>query len=82
MHSQVSCQLPSPLIWDAPRTWSIRVQLDQMRCRMLREHTFLFTDVVRDFISGPPVQQQYFVPTRYIFDVSLTNFRLSLFLNE
>ena len=79
---RVSCQLPMPLVWDALHIWTINVTLDEPELYLLRDHTYLLTDVVRDWTSGPPVDYEHFIPFIYKLNLSLSNFRLNLYLNE
>lgn len=70
------------MVWDDPRTWVISVQLEKPVLSLLREHMFLFTDIVRDWTSGPPADYDHFVPYLYRIKLKMIDVTLNLYLNE
>ena len=79
---RISCQLPQPLKWDDLHTWAISVALEQPEVFLLRDHTFLLVDLIRDWTSGPPASYEHFVPFLYKLDLTIKDYRLNLYLNE
>lgn len=79
---RVHCSMPSPLEWSAPREWQFRIALDRADIFLLRDHTVLIANVVKDMLSGDPVDYAHFVPCNYVFDVALTDYHLHLYLND
>lgn len=79
---RVSCQLPSPLVWDATHHWTINVNMQQPELFLLRDHTYLLTDLIRDWTSGPPVDYDHFVPFLYNVNLNISDYRLHIYLNE
>uniref|UniRef100_D8QC92 Csf1 N-terminal domain-containing protein n=1 Tax=Schizophyllum commune (strain H4-8 / FGSC 9210) TaxID=578458 RepID=D8QC92_SCHCM len=61
--------LPSPLQWNAPRTWEIGVSLRQPVLYLLRDHVNMFTDLIKDWTSGPPSDYLRWVPVNYVFKI-------------
>lgn len=61
--------LPSPLEWDALRTWEIDISLRQPVLYLLRDHVNMFTDLMKDWTSGPPSDYLRWVPVNYIFNI-------------
>ncbi|KAJ7647262.1 hypothetical protein FB45DRAFT_987066 [Roridomyces roridus] len=75
-------ELPSPLRWDARRTWNIGIFLRQPVLYLLRDHINMFTDLGKDWASGPPSDYHRFVPTVYHVDLELHHFELNLYVND
>ena len=61
--------LPSPLQWNAPRIWEIGVSLRQPVLYLLRDHVNMFTDLIKDWTSGPPSDYLRWVPVNYVFKI-------------
>jgi len=80
--TQVHASFPSPLVWNAERRWSFSVSLRQPVVYLLRDHVNMFTDLTRDWTSGPPIGGNYFVPTIYVFELHLHQFELNLYAND
>lgn len=80
--SQVHVGLPSPLVWDALRTWTINVTMAKPDISLLRDHITLFTDVAKDWTSGPPGSYEHFVPYVYVMNFTLSDYSLRLFVND
>ncbi|TFK44762.1 hypothetical protein BDQ12DRAFT_730786 [Crucibulum laeve] len=79
---RVQCELPSPIKWNGERTWNIAVSLRQPILFLLRDHINMFTDLGKDWASGPPTEWQRFVPTIYAVKMELHHFEMSLYAND
>jgi len=79
---QVHASFPTPLVWNAERRWSFSVSLRQPTIYILRDHVNMFTDLTRDWTSGPPTGWNHFVPTIYVFELYLHQFELNLYAND
>ncbi|KAM0790005.1 hypothetical protein ACM66B_005335 [Microbotryomycetes sp. NB124-2] len=79
---RLHCSLPSPLGWDAPRTWTISTSMSKFDAFLLRDHITLLTDVAKDWTSGPPGDYEHFVPFTYELDVKVTDYKLRLYVND
>jgi hypothetical protein len=71
--------MPSPLKWSARREWIVGITLRHSELYLLRDHINLFTDLGKDWASGPPSDFYRFVPTVYTIGISLQHY--VLFLN-
>ena len=74
--------MPTPLAWNGERTWKFSVFLRQPVLYLLRDHINLFTDLGKDWASGPPTDWQRFVPTIYQVKVQMHHSELNLYLND
>ncbi|KAL8281144.1 hypothetical protein RQP46_006502 [Phenoliferia psychrophenolica] len=79
---RVHCGLPSPLIWDALRTWTVDVTLSKPDISLLRDHITLMSDIAKDWTSGPPGNYEHFVPFMYAFNLTILDYTLRLFVND
>lgn len=79
---RVRCELPSPLRWNQERTWDIAVFLRQPVLYLLRDHINMFTDLGKDWTSGPPTDYQKFVPMIYRFKLEMHHYELNLYAND
>ncbi|KAK4235864.1 hypothetical protein C8A03DRAFT_36266 [Achaetomium macrosporum] len=79
---RISCDLSTPLRWNALRQWHFNVTADDLELYILREHVFLLIDLVDDWTSGPPVDYLVFTPFKYHLNLHLRNVRLLLNLND
>ncbi|KAJ7251502.1 hypothetical protein B0H12DRAFT_1296299 [Mycena haematopus] len=75
-------ELPSPLQWNARRTWKISVSLRQPVLYLLRDHINMFTDLGKDWAAGPPSDYHRFVPTVYAIELELHHYELNLYVND
>ncbi|KAJ7770170.1 hypothetical protein DFH07DRAFT_1004242, partial [Mycena maculata] len=75
-------ELPSPLQWDARRTWKIGISLRLPVLYILRDHINMFTDLGKDWAAGPPSDYYRFVPTVYVVELELHHFELNLYVND
>ncbi|KAH6910365.1 hypothetical protein BKA70DRAFT_1272889, partial [Coprinopsis sp. MPI-PUGE-AT-0042] len=62
---RVRCEQPSPVSWNETRTWTYSITLRQPVLYLLRDHINMFTDLGKDWASGPPTDYQKFVPMIY-----------------
>ncbi|KAG0173076.1 hypothetical protein DFQ30_008982 [Apophysomyces sp. BC1015] len=79
---QIHLSMPSPLKWNAHRTWDFKVFAKQPRVFLLRDHVFLFQDMIKDWASSPPVELLYFIPITYTFNIDITEPLIYLCVNE
>ncbi|KAH7913899.1 hypothetical protein BJ138DRAFT_527505 [Hygrophoropsis aurantiaca] len=79
---RVHAELPSPVKWDAERRWSFAVSLRQPVIYIFRDHINMFTDISRDWTSGPPSDWNQFIPMIYSFNLDLHYFELNLYAND
>ncbi|KAF7321613.1 hypothetical protein MKEN_00682400 [Mycena kentingensis (nom. inval.)] len=75
-------ELPSPLQWNALRTWKFAISLRLPVLYLLRDHINMFTDLAKDWASGPPSDYHRFVPTKYAVDLDLHHYELNLYVND
>ncbi|KAJ7497366.1 hypothetical protein FB451DRAFT_229194 [Mycena latifolia] len=75
-------ELPSPLQWNAKRTWKIAISLRLPVLYILRDHINMFTDLGKDWAAGPPSDYHRFVPTLYVVELELHHFELNLYVND
>lgn len=81
-HFQVRGGLPSPLEWNGERQWTFAVSLRQPVIYILRDHINMFTDLGKDWVSGPPTDYYRFVPMIYVFELEMHHFELNLYVND
>ncbi|KAK4161299.1 protein CSF1 [Cladorrhinum sp. PSN259] len=79
---RISCDLSTPLRWNALRQWHFNIASDDLSLFLLRDHIFLLTDLMDDWASGPPTDYLVFTPFKYHMDLQLQNVRLFLNLND
>ncbi|KDR75835.1 hypothetical protein GALMADRAFT_156774 [Galerina marginata CBS 339.88] len=79
---RVRGELPSPIRWEAERTWTISAFLRQPVLFLLRDHINMITDLGKDWVSGPPTEYQKFVPTIYVFKLEMHHFEMNLYAND
>ncbi|RMJ24188.1 fermentation associated protein [Aspergillus sp. HF37] len=78
----ITCDLSTPLSWNDLRKWSFNVQSRDLELFLLRDHIFLLTDLVADWTSGPSSGYYTFVPFIYSINLSFSNFRLFMNVND
>ncbi|KAL4961931.1 putative fermentation associated protein (Csf1) [Aspergillus stella-maris] len=78
----ITCDLSVPLSWKSLRTWNFDVESQDMELFLLRDHIFLLTDLITDWGSGPPSDYYTFVPFIYNLNMSFTNMRLFINVND
>ncbi|KAF7288717.1 hypothetical protein HMN09_01377700 [Mycena chlorophos] len=74
--------LPSPLQWNVVRTWKFGISLRLPVLYLLRDHINMFTDLAKDWASGPPSDWHRFVPMKYTVEVDLHHYELNLYVND
>ncbi|KAL5601153.1 hypothetical protein BROUX41_005958 [Berkeleyomyces rouxiae] len=79
---KVSCDMGSPLQWNALRLWNFGISSDNIELFLLRDHIFLITDLVEDWGSGPPTEYLVFTPFKYLINLDLRRFKLYLNVND
>lgn len=79
---RISCDLSTPLKWNALRQWRFDVTTDDLDLFILRDHVFLLTDLVNDWSSGPPAEYLVFTPFKYFLDLHFRNLKLYLNVND
>ncbi|KAJ7188161.1 hypothetical protein C8R46DRAFT_12137 [Mycena filopes] len=75
-------ELPSPLQWNARRTWKIGISLRLPVLYILRDHINMFTDLGKDWATGPPSDYHRFIPTVYVVELELHHYELNLYVND
>ncbi|KAJ7045588.1 hypothetical protein C8F04DRAFT_939778 [Mycena alexandri] len=75
-------ELPSPLQWNARRTWKIGVSLRLPVLYILRDHINMFADLGKDWAAGPPSDYHRFVPTVYAVELEFHHYELNLYVND
>ncbi|KAH0539127.1 hypothetical protein FGG08_004298 [Glutinoglossum americanum] len=81
-HQTISCDLSNPLEWNGLHTWKFEVFSRGLELFPLREHIFLFTDLINDWGSGPPQNYYAFTPYRYIATLRFCGFKINLNVND
>ncbi|KAL2130955.1 hypothetical protein VTI74DRAFT_5718 [Chaetomium olivicolor] len=79
---KISCDLSTPLGWNALRQWHFTIASEELELYILRDHVFLLIDLVGDWTSGPPTEYLVFTPFKYHVNFQLENVRLFLNLND
>ncbi|KLO15399.1 hypothetical protein SCHPADRAFT_995885 [Schizopora paradoxa] len=80
---KLSSRLPSPLCWDEERTWDFNMVFNDTSGSIIRDQINMFTDLGKDWSSGPPNDFNTFVPTVYGLSVSFQGgFDIDLFAND
>ena len=74
--------MPSPLEWDAERTWSFKLNFHQPILYLLRDHINMLTDLGKDWASGPPSNFYTWIPTVYMVELSMTPYEINLYAND
>jgi hypothetical protein len=79
---RISCDLSTPLQWNALRRWHFGIVSRDLELFLLRDHIFLLIDLVDDWTSGPPAEYLVFTPFKYHLDLQLQNVKLYLNVND
>lgn len=74
--------MPSPLQWRSKRQWSFMVSLRQPTLFLIRDHINMFTDLGKDWSTGPPIDFQLWIPMVYVVNLELRNYELNLYAND
>ena len=78
----MSADLANPVQWNALRNWTFDLDWDALELFLLRDHLFLFTDLITDWTSGSPSEYLNFVPFTYNLNLMLRSFKLYLNVND
>lgn len=78
----LTCNLSTPLSWNSLRVWKFDVDSQNMELFLLRDHIFLLTDLISDWGSGPPQDYYAFVPFIYKLNLSFSNIKLFVNVND
>ncbi|CAG8439893.1 14436_t:CDS:10 [Funneliformis mosseae] len=79
---KLKCDLKNPLIWNQARKWNFDMYFTDAKIYLLRDHITLLQDLIKDWTSGPSLDQLHFIPMEYQFNPRFTNFELFLYVNE
>ncbi|KAL4251310.1 hypothetical protein ABKN59_005668 [Abortiporus biennis] len=79
---RVHCDLPSPLRWRDERKWTFSVSLRRPSFWLLRDHINMFTDLGRDWSSGPPTDYNKFIPMVYALDLDMQGYEINTYVND
>lgn len=79
---RIHCGLPSPLVWDEKRVWTVTTRISKPDISLLRDHVTLLSDIAKDWTSGPPGDYDHFVPFLYELHVEVVDYVLQLYLND
>ncbi|KFY24277.1 hypothetical protein V491_02218 [Pseudogymnoascus sp. VKM F-3775] len=82
LNQRLSCNLSNPLGWNAFHTWKFDFISNGMELFILREHIFLFIDLIDDWTSGPPPDYLTFTPFHYLLRLQFGDFKLYLNVND
>ncbi|CRG83944.1 Protein CSF1 [Talaromyces islandicus] len=78
----ITCDLSNPLVWNSLHTWTFTVVSHDLQLFLLRDHTFLLTDLISDWTSNSISEFYTFVPYVYNLKLFFSDFRLYLNLND
>ncbi|CAA7261639.1 unnamed protein product [Cyclocybe aegerita] len=79
---RVRGEMPACINWDGERAWTFSIFLRQPILFLLRDHINMFTDLGRDWVSGPPTDYQKFIPMIYDINLEMHHFDLNLYAND
>lgn len=79
---KISCDLSYPLKWNSLHSWKIDIQGDAPELFILRDHIFLFTDLVGDWAFGPPADFHTFIPYKYVLNLTFNDFQIYINTND
>ena len=79
---QVRAELSSPLKWNDQRQWAFAITLRQPVFYLLRDHINMFTDLAKDWASGPPSNYERFIPMVYNVEIAIQNYEINTYVND
>ncbi|KAI0743929.1 hypothetical protein C8Q80DRAFT_1355680 [Daedaleopsis nitida] len=79
---RIRSSLPAPLKWNGVRQWTFAISLRQPCFYLLRDHINMFTDLAKDWSSGPPSDYYTFTPMIYVIDLDMHNYTINLYVND
>lgn len=68
--------------WNGVRQWTFAISLRQPCFYLLRDHINMFTDLGKDWSSGPPSDYNLFTPMIYVIDLDMHNYTINLYVND
>lgn len=74
--------MPSPLDWDSERLWTFDLVLNRPVLFLIRDHINMFTDLGKDWASGPPSDYNTFIPMLYGVNLTFNDFELNFYAND
>ncbi|KAL9044137.1 MAG: hypothetical protein Q9214_002704, partial [Letrouitia sp. 1 TL-2023] len=78
----MTCDLSTPLRWNTTRNWHVDIQANGVEIFLLRDHVFLFNDLINDWSSSSSNYYQTFVPFKYFLSFQLRDFHLFINVND
>ncbi|KAI8993910.1 hypothetical protein BD414DRAFT_436222, partial [Trametes punicea] len=79
---RVRSHLPAPLKWNGLRQWTFAISLRQPCLYLLRDHINMFTDLGKDWSTGPPSNYNLFTPMIYVIDLDMHTYEINLYVND
>ncbi|KAI0705009.1 hypothetical protein C8T65DRAFT_728083 [Cerioporus squamosus] len=79
---RIRSHLPAPLKWNGVRQWTFAISLRQPCFYLLRDHINMFTDLGKDWSSGPPGEYTLFTPITYVIDLDMHNYTFNFYVND
>ncbi|KAI0663325.1 hypothetical protein C8Q70DRAFT_1102776 [Cubamyces menziesii] len=79
---RIRSHLPAPLKWNGTRQWTFAISLRQPCLYLLRDHINMFTDLGKDWSTGPPSDYNLFTPMIYVVDLDMHNYDINLYVND
>ncbi|KAI0633565.1 hypothetical protein C8Q77DRAFT_1157760 [Trametes polyzona] len=79
---RIRTHMPSPLKWNGLRQWSFTITLRQPCLYLLRDHINMFTDLGKDWSTGPPSDYNTYTPMIYMVDLDMHNYEINLYVND
>ena len=78
----MTCDLDTPLRWNARRIWSFDMNWEAFELFLIRDHAFLLVDLISDWTSGPSEEYLTFIPFIYRFKLRFPQFKVYLNIND
>lgn len=78
----IECDLSFPLKWNGETEWTFNNVSTNAQLFLLRDHVFLFTDLLSDFASGTPAPYEQFRPFKYNFNWTIKDYKLHFNVND
>ena len=72
----------SPIVWNEHREWDFACSIREPQIFLLRDHVFLFQDLIKDWTSTPPADLLHFIPVTYNFNINIYEPLIYLCVNE
>ncbi|KAI0665956.1 hypothetical protein C8Q78DRAFT_985325 [Trametes maxima] len=79
---RIRSSLPAPLKWNGLRQWTFSISLRTPCLYLLRDHINMFTDLGKDWSTGPPSDYNLFTPMIYVVDLDMHNYDINLYVND